>query len=189
MHDPEPLKARHVAALQDDLEERIARLAEEESLDAMRPPLDGQEVMEHLGIEPGRSSAGRSSTSCSSVSIADRSRRTWPTGCWTTGRRAGPHAVGPTTTAGVLGRSPDRGGLRWSRRAERTEDAALSGLTEAEVAERVARGQVNDVRPFRAARSPDRRANVLTRFNALLGGMLIVILIVGRSRTPSSAAS
>lgn len=48
-----PLKAKQLAALQDDLEERIARLAEEESLDAMRPPLDGQEVMEHLGIEPG----------------------------------------------------------------------------------------------------------------------------------------
>ena len=46
-------KARQLAALQDDLEERIARLAEEENLDAMRPPLDGNEVMEHLGIAPG----------------------------------------------------------------------------------------------------------------------------------------
>lgn len=46
-------KAKQLAALQDDLEERIARLAEEENLDAMRPPLDGQEVMEHLGITPG----------------------------------------------------------------------------------------------------------------------------------------
>jgi poly(A) polymerase len=48
-----PFKAKQLAALQDDLEERIARLAEEENLDAMRPPLDGQEVMEHLGIPPG----------------------------------------------------------------------------------------------------------------------------------------
>jgi len=48
-----PFKAKQLAALQDDLEERIARLAEEENLDAMRPPLDGQEVMEHLGIAPG----------------------------------------------------------------------------------------------------------------------------------------
>jgi poly(A) polymerase len=48
-----PLKARHLAALQDDLEERIARLAEEENLEAMRPPLDGTQVMEHLGITPG----------------------------------------------------------------------------------------------------------------------------------------
>ncbi|MEW6059669.1 MAG: CCA tRNA nucleotidyltransferase [Actinomycetota bacterium] len=49
-----PLKAKQLAALQDDLEERIARLAEEENLEAMRPPLDGNEVMVHLGLEPGR---------------------------------------------------------------------------------------------------------------------------------------
>lgn len=48
-----PFKAKQLAALQDDLEERIARLAEEENLDAMRPPLDGQQVMEHLGVGPG----------------------------------------------------------------------------------------------------------------------------------------
>ncbi len=48
-----PFRAKQLAALQDDLEERIARLAEEENLDAMRPPLDGRQVMEHLGIEPG----------------------------------------------------------------------------------------------------------------------------------------
>jgi poly(A) polymerase len=46
-------KAKKLEALQDDLEERIARLAEEENLDAMRPPLDGKQVMEHLGVEPG----------------------------------------------------------------------------------------------------------------------------------------
>jgi poly(A) polymerase len=46
-------KAKKLEALQDDLEERIARLAEEENLDAMRPPLDGRRVMEHLGLEPG----------------------------------------------------------------------------------------------------------------------------------------
>jgi poly(A) polymerase len=48
-------KAKKLEALQDDLEERIARLAEEENLDAMRPPLDGTQVMEHLGIPPGPS--------------------------------------------------------------------------------------------------------------------------------------
>jgi poly(A) polymerase len=48
-----PFKAKQLAALQDDLEERIARLAEEENLELMRPPLDGEEVMEHLGIPPG----------------------------------------------------------------------------------------------------------------------------------------
>jgi len=48
-----PLKAKQLVALQDDLEDRIARLAEAENLDAMRPPLDGREVMARLGIEPG----------------------------------------------------------------------------------------------------------------------------------------
>lgn len=48
-----PFKAKQLAALQDDLEERIARLAEQENLDALRPPLDGRQVMAHLGIEPG----------------------------------------------------------------------------------------------------------------------------------------
>ena len=46
-------RAARFAALQDELEERIARLAEQESLEAMRPPLDGRQVMEHLGLEPG----------------------------------------------------------------------------------------------------------------------------------------
>jgi poly(A) polymerase len=46
-------KARKLEALQDELEDRIARLAEQENLDAMRPPLDGRQVMEHLGIAPG----------------------------------------------------------------------------------------------------------------------------------------
>jgi poly(A) polymerase len=48
-----PFKAKKLEALQDDLEERIARLAEEENLQAMRPPLDGTQVMEHLGVGPG----------------------------------------------------------------------------------------------------------------------------------------
>ncbi len=48
-----PFRAKQLAALQDDLEERIARLAEQENLQAMRPPLDGNEVMAHLGIPPG----------------------------------------------------------------------------------------------------------------------------------------
>jgi poly(A) polymerase len=46
-------KAKALAALQDDLELRIARLAEQENLQAIRPPLDGNEVMAHLGIPPG----------------------------------------------------------------------------------------------------------------------------------------
>ena len=34
------------------LEERIAVL-EQEELDALRPPIDGNQVMAHLGLEPG----------------------------------------------------------------------------------------------------------------------------------------
>jgi poly(A) polymerase len=48
-----PRKAHMLAALQDDLEERIARLWEEENLARIRPPLDGNQVMEHLRIPPG----------------------------------------------------------------------------------------------------------------------------------------
>ena len=48
-----PRRAAELAALQDELEERIARLAEEEGVAAIRPPLDGNQVMEHLGIPPG----------------------------------------------------------------------------------------------------------------------------------------
>jgi poly(A) polymerase len=49
-----PKKAELFARLQDDLEDRIARLAERENLEALRPPLDGTQVMAHLGVEPGR---------------------------------------------------------------------------------------------------------------------------------------
>jgi poly(A) polymerase len=46
-------KATRLARAYDDLEARIARLAEEEELAAIRPDLDGREVMELLGIGPG----------------------------------------------------------------------------------------------------------------------------------------
>ena len=57
------------------------------------------------------------------------------------------------------------------------------GLTAAEVAEREARGEVNVV-PKTHIRTVRQivRANVFTRFNALLGGMLAVILAVGPAR-------
>ena len=57
---------------------------------------------------------------------------------------------------------------------------AAEGLTAQEVAERVALGQVNDV-PAVPTRTVGQivRANVVTRFNALLGSLLVVILIVG----------
>ncbi|MBP2583884.1 cation-transporting ATPase E [Streptomyces sp. PvR006] len=54
-----------------------------------------------------------------------------------------------------------------------------AGLTSAEVAERVARGEVNDV-PVRSSRSTKDivRANVFTRFNAIIGVLWVIMLIV-----------
>jgi poly(A) polymerase len=49
----DPKRAERFGRLQDELEERIARLAEQENLEAMRPTLDGRQVMERLGLEPG----------------------------------------------------------------------------------------------------------------------------------------
>lgn len=46
-------KAMMLSATYDDLEERIARLREQEELDAIRPDLDGTEIMALLGITPG----------------------------------------------------------------------------------------------------------------------------------------
>ncbi|MFG2879680.1 HAD-IC family P-type ATPase [Streptomyces sp. NPDC048337] len=53
------------------------------------------------------------------------------------------------------------------------------GLTTAEVAERVARGDVNDV-PVRSSRSTADivRGNVFTRFNAIIGVLWLIMLIV-----------
>jgi len=47
-------RARMLAARMDALEARIAELRQQEELDAIRPDIDGQAVMEHLGIVPGR---------------------------------------------------------------------------------------------------------------------------------------
>ncbi|MGI5398186.1 HAD-IC family P-type ATPase [Streptomyces sp. CA-135486] len=54
-----------------------------------------------------------------------------------------------------------------------------TGLTTAEVAERVARGEVNDV-PVRSSRSLTEivRANVFTRFNAIIGVLWLIMLVV-----------
>jgi magnesium-transporting ATPase (P-type) len=63
---------------------------------------------------------------------------------------------------------------------ETTTDGPWSGLTDAEVRERVARGRDNRV-PRTTSRTVGQivLANVLTPFNALLGGLLVLILIVG----------
>ncbi|HXO52380.1 MAG TPA: HAD-IC family P-type ATPase, partial [Mycobacterium sp.] len=54
------------------------------------------------------------------------------------------------------------------------------GLTDAEVARRVAEGKTNDV-PTRAARSVSDivRANVFTRINAILGVLFVIVLATG----------
>ncbi|MER5909686.1 HAD-IC family P-type ATPase [Streptomyces sp. NPDC001982] len=54
-----------------------------------------------------------------------------------------------------------------------------TGLTSAEVARRIARGQVNDV-PVRSSRSISEivRANVFTRFNAIIGVLWLITLVV-----------
>ncbi len=46
-------KARGLARRMDELEARIAELRAQEELDAMRPELDGREVMDRLGLTPG----------------------------------------------------------------------------------------------------------------------------------------
>ncbi|WP_326694595.1 HAD-IC family P-type ATPase [Streptomyces sp. NBC_01766] len=62
---------------------------------------------------------------------------------------------------------------------ELPEPARATGLTTAEVAERVARGEVNDV-PVRSSRSTAEivRANVFTRFNAIIGVLWVIMMFV-----------
>lgn len=46
-------KAKALAARMDELEIRIAELREREELASIRPDIDGKDVMDHLGIQPG----------------------------------------------------------------------------------------------------------------------------------------
>lgn len=48
-----PAKAKRLGARMDELEERIAELAESEELARIRPDLDGTQVIAYLGVEPG----------------------------------------------------------------------------------------------------------------------------------------
>ncbi|MGW0658217.1 cation-translocating P-type ATPase [Streptodolium elevatio] len=59
-------------------------------------------------------------------------------------------------------------------------ETSPEGLTSAQVAERVARGEVNDV-PARSSRSARDivRANVFTRFNAIIGTLFVIIMVFG----------
>jgi poly(A) polymerase len=47
-------KARTLARSMDELEARIDELRQQEELDALRPDLDGNQIMEELGVAPGR---------------------------------------------------------------------------------------------------------------------------------------
>jgi poly(A) polymerase len=47
-------KARALGRRMDELEARIAVLREQEELDAIRPDLDGTQIMDQLGLPPGR---------------------------------------------------------------------------------------------------------------------------------------
>src|SRR6266508_3782713 len=102
-----------------------------------------------------------------------------------------PHSAGTIATATGRPRAPLRAGNPPPRgsggRAATGENGGRvgsqiehTGLSGAEVADRVARGLVNDV-----PEAPNRtygqivRANVVTRFNLLLGSLLAVILVVG----------
>ena len=59
-------------------------------------------------------------------------------------------------------------------------DGEYAGLTSSEVAERVARGEVNQLAE-RTSRSLGEifRANVLTRFNAILGALFVLVMTTG----------
>ncbi len=46
-------RARALSRRMDELETRIAALREQEELDRIRPPLDGRQVMDFLGVPPG----------------------------------------------------------------------------------------------------------------------------------------
>jgi cation-transporting ATPase E len=70
-------------------------------------------------------------------------------------------------------------GARTDSARPATVTSRETGLTGAQVAERVERGQVNDV-PVRSSRSTVEivRANVFTRFNAIIGVLWLIMLVV-----------
>ncbi len=47
-------KAAAISRRMDELEIRVAELREQEQLDSLRPPIDGNRIMEHTGMKPGR---------------------------------------------------------------------------------------------------------------------------------------
>jgi poly(A) polymerase len=90
-------KAEQLEFAYDDLEARIAALAEEEELAAIRPDLDGEAIMRILGLKPGREVGEayrflleeRLDAGPLGAEEAERRLRGW----WTA-RSGGPHAPG-----------------------------------------------------------------------------------------------
>ena len=71
-------KAAALARRMDELEARIAELREQEELAKIRPALDGNAVMEFLGVGPGPDRGRGARRSCSS-SASRRARSPRPT--------------------------------------------------------------------------------------------------------------
>ena len=79
LHDAQPAQGRRAGAGRTTtLEERIARLREQEELAAIRPDLDGNAIMAILGIRPGRDVGAAYRFLLSCASTAARSTRTTP---------------------------------------------------------------------------------------------------------------
>src|SRR5205807_881219 len=71
-------------------------------------------------------------------------------------------------------------GIRCEPAMTAPADTAVTGLTELAVRARTDAGQVNTVPPAPGRSLPQiLRANVLTRFNAILGALFAVVLVVG----------
>ena len=81
-------KAMMFSAAMDEMEQRVRDLKEKEDFDAIRPDLNGDEIMQLLSIEPARWSARRTSTCWNTASITVRWSVTWPLPSWNAGTRS-----------------------------------------------------------------------------------------------------
>ena len=104
LHHPQPRRAAALQRTYDSLEQRIAALRAQEELDAIRPDLDGNAIMELLGIPPGPAGRARRTSTCS--------RCGWSAGRWVRRRRR-------RSCGGGRPRTASRGPTR-SRRARLT---------------------------------------------------------------------
>jgi poly(A) polymerase len=114
-------KAARLARAYDNLEERIAFLAEREELEKIRPDLDGNQIMEILGVRRARWSARRTGTCWSCVWSRGRWGSSGPFRSCGAGRR--PRGCRP----GAAHRSARAGGVGPARRPHRGQRAQASG--------------------------------------------------------------